>query len=581
MTDWSADDRRTRLSRRRLLHLLPAAATAVLLACRDGRSTDVAGSAPTDPPGSAGSGGSGPGQPAGSAPATAPGWASGAGGSATANGAAVVTPVPTPDGAGIDADPFRLGVASGDPLPDAVILWTRLNCDPTALDGGLRALAGRDVTVAWDLALDARFEQVIASGEAVAAAADGYSVHVDATGLPADGWFHYRFRVGRWVSRTGRTRTAPPADSRPERLVVAVASCQHYELGTYVAHRHLAAEEADLVLFLGDFIYEGPGGAENRVRAHPAAEATDLDTYRLRYAWYRQDPDLQAAQAAAPWAVIRDDHEVANNYAADRPAGGSPSAAFAARRTAAYQAWWENQPVRLARPGGADYAVNRQLVWGRLVRLLLLDGRSHRSPQACEGKVGGACPQLFDEPRTMLGSAQETWLTERFASSTVDGVTWTVLGNQTALTDLTFPVAAVPSTLYDQWDGYPAARRRLLTAARTAGVRNLVALTGDLHCALAADLELGSQVVGSEIVACSISSPFAANRGDLFELALSLLDHVRAVDTSARGYARVEFTPSEARCSFRKVADVRDPASSVRTTSTWKLTDGRPGLRAG
>ncbi len=554
----------TGLSRRRLLAVAPAAFAGLLAACRDrsGRASErpdgADGTRTTQPPAAT------------SAPTTAP---------TTARPPKLVAAVATPGSGGLDRDPFRLGVASGDPLPDSVILWTRLNCEPTAPDGGLGAAAEHDLQVVWDVAEDPEFTRILASDLATAAARDGHSVHVDVTGLPADRWFHYRFRMGRFTSRTGRTRTAPAPDARPDRFVAAVAACQHFELGTYVAHRHLAAEGADLVIFLGDFIYEGPAGfADTRVRAHPTAEALDLASYRLRYAWYRRDEDLQAAQACAPWAVIWDDHEVVNNYAGDRPSEGEPSPAFAARRAAAYQAWWENQPVRLARPD-AVHGIERELSWGRLARLVLLDGRSHRSPQACEGRVGTSCDHLDDEDRTMLGPTQEAWVDSRFAASAADDVTWTVLGNQTVLADLTFPLAVVPSTLFDQWDGYPAARRRLLTAARNRGVRNLVALTGDLHCSVAADLELGGDLVGSELVVSSISSSFAGNRGDLFELGLSVLDHVKLADTRRRGYVRAEFGAEEARFVFRHVLDVRDPASAIASTSSWRLADTRRGLR--
>lgn len=557
--------RPTLLSRRRFLAWAPLAA-GWLAGCR--ASNDEA--EPSIPNGTVGASG-------GSDAAGASTAAGGANGQPTTT--ATVAPVPAPDEQGLDADPFLLGVASGDPLADAVILWTRLCLDPTALDGGLAALDGIDAAVAWDVAEDEGFTRVIASATAVAAAADGHSVHVDATGLPADAELFYRFRLGPWTSRVGRTRTAPRNDGRPARLVVAVAACQHFEHGTFVAHRHLAEERADVVLFLGDFIYEGAavGGG---VRQHPTDEAIDLATYRQRYAWYRRDADLQAAQASAPWIVVWDDHEVQNNYAADRSGGGSASAEFAARRAAAQRAWWENQPVRLPPPGEAGLEIHRELAWGRLARLVMLDGRSHRSPQVCGGAVGNACPELDDTTRTMLGEAQEGWLAQRFAAAAADQVTWTVLGNQTALSDLTVPIGATPVTLFDQWDGYPHARRRLLDAARSAGVTNLVALTGDLHCSIAADLELDGVVHGSEIVASSIASMFAPGGGALFELGLSLLDQVKLIDTRRRGYVRAEFDAAQATFAFRHVSDALDPAATVSTTSTWRITNGRPGVRS-
>jgi phosphodiesterase/alkaline phosphatase D-like protein len=482
--------------------------------------------------------------------------------------------VAAPDDPGFSGDPFRLGVASGDPLPDAVVLWTRLVVDPTADDAGLAALAGADLEVAYDVALDDAFAAPIRSARAGAAAADGHSVHVDVTGLPAGGRLFYRFRVGPWTSGTGRTRTAPdPAGT--DALLLAAASCQHWEMGHYAAHRHLAAEGVDIVLFLGDFIYEGAAGA-GAVRPHPAAEADDLAGYRLRYAWYRRDPDLQAAQASAPWVVVWDDHEVRNNYAGG--AAAADGAAFAARLAAARQAWWENQPVRLARPSESGWELHRQLGWGRLVRLLLLDGRSDRDAQPCPPDAfGEACAEVAAD-RTMLGEAQERWLEDAFAAAAADGVTWTVLGNQTALSDLTVPIGERPITLFDQWDGYPAARRRLLEGAERAGVANLVALTGDLHSSIAAELTVDGHRYGSEVVVTSISSAFATG-GALFELGLSLLEHVKLVDTDHRGYLRARFAPAEAELTFRHVVDPVDPASAIVDGPTFRLTAGSPGLR--
>ncbi|MGD9749856.1 MAG: alkaline phosphatase [Acidimicrobiia bacterium] len=490
------------------------------------------------------------------------------------------TPAPTPPDPGLAGDPFRLGVASGDPAADGVVLWTRLAPDPLADDAGLGPLADADVELAWDVATDDTFSTLAASGVVPAPAAHGHSVHVEVSGLQPDAWYRYRFRLGAWTSAVGRTRTAPAPDAEPAALVLAACSCQHWEHGTYVAHRHLAAEGVDVVLWLGDFIYEGGRGSAT-VRDHPEDEAVDLAGYRRRYALYRSDADLQAAQAAAPWIVVWDDHEVQNNYAAAVPADGADPAAFDARRAQAYQAWWENQPVRLAPPVGSDYHVYRDLAWGRLARFLMLDGRSARSPQECEGAVGDACDALAEPSRTMLGDAQEQWVTDAFARAAQAGTTWTVLGNQTVLADLTVPVGRRPTTLFDQWDGYPEARRRLLTAARRAGVANLVALTGDLHCSIAAELELDGVNHGSELVASSISSIFPTELGSLFELGMSLLGNVKLTNTRNRGYLRGELGADQARFSFRHVADPTDTASGITTTSTWVLRNGIAGLQRG
>lgn len=554
------------VTRRWLLAAGGLSAASLLAGCRTGAGSGSAGSAGSVSPDVSAPGG---GEPGGTVT-----------GSRQAAAAATATAVEAPGDPGLAGDPFRLGVASGDPWPQSVVLWTRLAPDPTAADGGLGVLAERDVELAWDVAVDEGFSAVAASGRAVAAAAHGHSVHVEAGPLTPDAWYFYRFRVGGWTSPVGRTRTAPGADHDPTRLVLAACSCQHWEFGTYVAHRHLAAEQVDVVLWLGDFIYEGPAGA-GTVRSHPAEEAADLASYRRRYALYRSDADLQAAQASAPWVVVWDDHEVQNNYAGPLPADGTDPVGFDARRAAAYQAWWENQPVRLPPPEGSAYAVYRDLAWGRLAHLVMLDGRSARSPQVCGGGAGDACDELADDTRTMLGVEQERWAADAFGRAAANGAIWTVLGNQTALADLSVPVGRRPTTLFDQWDGYPGARRRLLDASQRAGVANLVALTGDLHCSIAADLTVDGVTYGSELLAASVSSVFAPDLGSLFELGMSLLSHVKLANTRNRGYLRAELERDEARFQFRHVADATDAASGITTTSQWLLRSGTPGLQRG
>ncbi|MFN0028371.1 MAG: alkaline phosphatase D family protein [Acidimicrobiales bacterium] len=558
------------LTRRRFLALGATVAAWPLAACRPGASR-------TDQNVPNGIGGT--------APGTTPTPA--ASGSASASTAAVVvTAAPTPPAPELSGDPFRLGVTSGDPEPDGVVLWTRLAPDPQAWGAGMADFVtnGVDFAVAWDVAEDEGFGTLVGSGQAAAPADAGHSVHVTVTGLAPNRWYHYRFRIGPWTSRTGRTRTSPAHDDRTTPLVIAAAACQHFEHGTFVAQRHLAAEHADLVLFLGDFMYED-GASGSGVRSHPPDTAVDLAGYRHRYAWYRADPDLQDAAAAAPWAVIWDDHEVQNNYAAANSVNDGATESFALRRAAAYRAWWENQPTRLPPPtDGVPFSCRRSLRWGGLVHLVLLDGRSQRSVQVCGGSFGdgAACVELADPRRTMLGEDQQQWVRQQFNDDASSDTTWTVLGNQTALADLTVDLGDEVVTLFDQWDGYPKARQRLLQDSVEAGVANLVALTGDLHCAMVNDLRLGSGSVGSlgnEIVVSSISSRFADGRGALFEFGLGLLDQVAMVDTRRRGYVRVELHPTLARFAFRHVNDALNPQGTIATTSTWERKAGTTTLR--
>src|SRR4051794_699460 len=324
-------------------------------------------------------------------------------------------------------DPFTLGVCAGDPDASSAALWTRL----TAGDGA--ALAAGDVVVTWGLARDPDFSAPIQSGDVVAAADDGHSVHV-VVDVAAASW--YRFRAGPWTSPVGRVAPAVGGTVR-----LAATTCQHYETGFYAAHRDIAEWAPDLVLFLGDFIYEGAANpiGDGRVRSHEGVEPVDLDGYRARYATYLADEDLQASRAACPWLAIWDDHEVENNYAGLQPQDPAEAASFPARRAVAYQGWWENTATRLPAPdpAGADYPIYRSADFGELLTISALDGRQYRSDQVCDATldVGPPCPGWDDPNRTMLGAAQEAWLADRFASTTSR---WNCIAQQTVMSDLRF-----------------------------------------------------------------------------------------------------------------------------------------------
>jgi alkaline phosphatase D len=454
-------------------------------------------------------------------------------------------------------NPFALGVCAGDPDERSVVLWTRL----TQPDGS--ALGGGDVAVTWELAEDEAFTSVVTFGETVASADEAHSVHAV---VEVAGPSFYRFRSGDWTSPTGRV--APTAtDDAPLRL--ATASCQHFESGFYAAHADLAAWAPDLVVFLGDFIYEY--GAENiggaTVRSHGTDEATTLDAYRDRYALYLADANLQASRAVCPWLVIWDDHEVENNYAGLTSEDDIPPEEFAARRLAAYQAWWEHMPVRIPRPSGdADPITYRTFRWGSLADVILLDGRQFRSDQSCGDvtlSVEPACADTFDPARTMLGSVQEQWVGEQLATTTA---TWPVIAQQTVLSDVTLPNGAVLN--FDQWDGYPAARQRLLLQAAQAP--RTVVLTGDIHLAAIGALP----GVGVEFVTAAISSPGLVPP----EVAAVVTGFPQVVDAELahRGYTRHTVTPERWTAEYRTVDDVADPNSRV---STWKTFTVDPATR--
>ncbi len=276
-------------------------------------------------------------------------------------------------------NPFTLGVASGYPEPNAVVLWTRLAPEPLVPGGGMPSAP---IAVDWEVASDERFAKIVRSGTAYATPDWAHSVHVEATGLEPARDYWYRFTSGGARSATGRTRTAPAAGAPLARFRLAVANCQYYEYGHYAAYRAIAASELDLVVHVGDYIYEQRGVA--RVRSHDATECFTLDDYRHRHSLYKLDPDLQAAHAAFPWMFCSDDHEVSNDYASDHPIDGEPAEIFLPRRAAAYQAYYEHLPLpRRMLPRGPWQFMYTQRNFGDLVNLYMLDGRQYRSYQAC------------------------------------------------------------------------------------------------------------------------------------------------------------------------------------------------------
>ena len=391
-------------------------------------------------------------------------------------------------------------------------------------------------------------------GEALARPDEGHSVHVvvDVTG-PS----FFRFRTGDWTSPTGRVA---PTGVDPAQLRVATASCQRFDSGFYAAHRDLVEWAPDLVVFLGDFIYEYGaqvlGGAV--VRSVDTGEPFTIDDYRQRYALHLSDLDLQASRAVCPWLSIWDDHEVENNYAASTSEDAAPSDEFVARRLAAYQAWWEHMPVRMPRPNGRDDTViYRTVRWADLADVMLLDGRQFRSDQTCGDVVlslDPACAETLDPMRTMFGPVQEQWLGDQLAATTA---TWPVIAQQTVLSNVTLPNGAVLN--FDQWDGYPAARQRLLLQA--AQTDRTVVLTGDIHLA-AVGILAG---VGVEFVTSSISSPGLVP-ADLVAVLAGFPDVVDA-ELAHRGYTRHTITPETWTAEYRIVANVADADSAV---STWK-----------
>jgi len=483
-----------------------------------------------------------------------------------------------------DADPFSLGVASGAPEPDGFVIWTRLVPDPARADGGLPPVP---YELRWEVAADEGFSRIVAGGRAVAHPELAHSLRVEVRGLAPGRWYHYRFFAGDGAhqasSPVGRARTAPAPDVLSPRLRLAVASCQQYEQGYFGAYRHMADEDLDLVLFVGDYIYESSWGRDP-VRAHRGAEPKTLGDYRIRHAQYRGDADLQRMHAAAPWIVTWDDHEVDNDYAGDRSEDLDPR--FLVRRAAAYRAYFEHMPLRAAAlPDGAAMRIHGRHRFGRLAELFVLDSRQYRTPQACpKPRRGGGnivaverCPELFDPRRSMLGSAQERWLDRCFSES---AARWNLIGQQTLFSQLTARSESGTLVRTDGWSAYPAARRRLIDSMRAHRLANPLVLGGDVHanwvCDVKADFDdARSETVATEFCATSITSQGPAQVHH--DRARSEHAHVHLAESEHRGYVVVELKPDLCTTTLRTVDDVRRPDPAIATRARFVVDSGRPG----
>ena len=482
----------------------------------------------------------------------------------------------------LPADPFRLGVASGDPLPDSVVLWTRLAIDPASPE----PMPPVEVPVRWEVATDERFRKVARSGNRATGPDLGHSVHVDVRGLDAGRDYFYRFRVGDYVSPAGRTRTAPDTGRQLDRLVFGVTSCQSYQAGYYTAYEQMSRDDLAFVVFLGDYIYELPGGS---VRNHGLPPSATLDEFRRHYAVHHADAQLQAAHAAAPWIVTWDDHEVEDNYAGLQPGAiglaRDPDAAakFPAKRAAAYRAWWENMPVRAKRAGAdGSLRIYRSFRFGDLVTMPVVDDRQYRTPlpiREVQGSGGGPLgPAALDPNATILGKEQERWLARALDRS---NARWNVLAQQTqmAAVDLT-PEDESNGYSADTWDGYVAARNRLLGHVEKARIKNFVTLGGDTHTSSVDDLRADYQKDGSPVVGTEFVAPPATS---LESLAPQFVDGalrnpwIHLYDITSKGYLRCETTRSQLRADFRCVTTTQQPQAEPLAGTSWVVESSRPG----
>lgn len=498
--------------------------------------------------------------------------------------------------------PFRHGVASGDPLPDAVVLWTRVTPDERSLPGSGR---GPVAPVGWEVALDEAFTHVVRAGTVETDAGRDHTVKLDATGLAPAQDYYYRFTYGAETSPTGRTRTAPAPGSTPERLRFGIVSCANWQAGWFSSYRHLADRgDLDAMIHLGDYLYEyQPGkysyGHHNEdVRRHdPPRETVSLRDYRRRHAQYKTDPDLQALHAAVPFIVTWDDHEIADGSWARGAYEHQPKreGSYARRARAARRAYDEWMPVRMSgtATAGDGTRIYRRLQFGRLVDLSMLDLRSYRSERVADGD-----PAIDDPGRTITGEHQLAWLAGNLATSPCR---WKLIGNPVMIAPVRLPPRPAieefalgqtvsftplrpsgPNT--DEWDGYPSDRGRLLERVESDGTTDVVFLTGDVHTAWANEVPgPGGRLVATEFVCSSITSnnvdDFIGARPRTVSVALeaaiqSANPHVRFVNLDDHGHSVLDVTPSRIQMDWYAVDDRRDRRSGSRRLASWAVRSG-------
>jgi len=474
--------------------------------------------------------------------------------------------------------PFKLGVASGDPAPDGFVLWTRLAPEP--LSGG--GMPQANVEVKWQVASDEQMTKVVAKGTATASPELAHSVHIEVAGLQPARWYWYQFSASGETSPIGRTRTAPALDQLPQRMRFAFASCQHYENGYFTAYEHMAKEDLDLIVHLGDYIYEGKGSTK-LVRQHVGPECDSLEEYRTRHAQYRTDELLQAAHAHCPWLVTWDDHEFDNNCAGSisEEAKVDP-VKFLKRRARAYQAYYEHMPLRRSQfPKGPDMQLYRRIDFGRLAEFAVLDTRQYRTDQPCGDGNKPPCKEVFNPKATLLGDKQEQWL---YAGLKASPARWNVLAQQVMMARVDRAPGEVIAYSMDQWPGYEVNRQRVLKFFADSKVANPIVLTGDIHSNWANDLKVNcddpkSPVVAAEFVGTSISSGGDGSQTRKDTPGVLAENPFVKFYNSERGYVSCEVTPTKWQTHYRTVEYVTRPGAPLATRASFVVEDGRPGLQ--
>lgn len=478
------------------------------------------------------------------------------------------------------SDPFTFGVASGDPDHESVILWTRLAPKPLEPGGGMPKAP---VEVHWEIAEDSSFKKIVQSGKINATPELGHSVHIEPRGLKPDHWYSYRFKSGDATSPIGRTRTMPAPGASPDKLRFAVTSCQNFEAGLFTAYQQMAKDKPDLVFHLGDYIYEYASGRNGKVRTHLGPEIESLDQYRIRYAQYRSDKDLQAMHAACPWFVTWDDHEFDNNCAADiSEQKNVDTAKFLIRRANAYQAYYEMMPLRTSSlPVGPNMTLYRKGSFGTLAEFFILDTRQYRSDQPNNDRKSPLNAAATNPRNTLLGETQRKWL---FDSMSASKGTWNILAQQVMMALADRSSAKAPANYsMDQWPGYAHERAALLNYVRDHKITNPVVLTGDIHSNWANELRIDDfkqeqAIIATEFVTTSLSS------GGNGSPTIKGLDEYLGRNPCTkfhnreRGYIMCDVTPKAYTADYKVIDEVLKPGGKTTSRAKFTVEAGTPKI---
>jgi len=473
------------------------------------------------------------------------------------------------------AYPFQLGVASGDPVADGFVIWTRLA--PKPLEGG--GMPMEPIAVDWIVAEDEGMSKVVRKGTATATPDWVHSVHVEVEGLQPNRWYWYQFKAGGEVSQVGRARTMPLASDKPDRLRFAFASCQNYSHGFYTAYDHMAREDLDFVFHLGDYIYEQaetPVSAD-RPRQHFGPALKTLEQYRNRFALYKTDPFLQRMHAQVPWIVTWDDHETWNDMAG----AAETTAAQLARRAAAYKAYYEHMPLRrIALPRGPEMQMYRRLSFGNLAEFFVLDTRQFKTKVPYDGKHVPQRKDAMDPQGTILGDKQREWLFDGLGRS---AGRWNVLAQQVLMGRVDLVNGEADGYAMNTWSGYEVDRRRMLDFVAERKISNPVVLTGDIHSNWANELirdftRPDSPSVATEFVGTSISTKGDTVTNPARREALYSDNPFVKYYGDERGYVSCEITPDLWKTDYRTVAYVSKPGAPIHTNASFVVEAGKPRL---